>query len=429
MGDRRPAAAWILAGGLALAAPLPRSSGEPAAGEPAAANEPPPPVSLLDALRNGTFRLGLRYRVEAVEDDAFERDAVASTLRTALAYETAAWRGLSLLVEAEDVTAIPDDDLYANGGAGGLGNGVTDRPVVADPDLTEIHQLRLRWQGARETSLTAGRQEIVLGDERFVGPSGWRQNHQSFDAVRLATGALPRTTLDYAYLWSVQRVFGDERDLEGHLLWAPVDAGAAGTVTPYVFLLDFDAAAAAASSGATFGAEWTGARDAVGVTWGWEIEAARQLDHGSHPRDDLDLGYLHAKAAAGFGAVRLEAEWEVLEGDGRHAFQTPLATLHKFDGWADVFLTTPPDGLAALAVAAAGKAGELSWTVRLWDFSAERTGAAYGREVDAELTWRSSWGQTFALKTALYQEDGFFRDVAKAMAWTSWGFGGGVAGP
>lgn len=422
MRERRSARSWIVAC-VALGASLPASAQEPAA----AAAEPPP--SLLGAVRSGTFRLGLRYRLETVADDAFAEDAVASTLRTTLAYETAGWRGLSLLVEAEDVTAIPDDDLYANAGAGGLGNGVTDRPVVADPDLTEINQLRLRWQGARDTSLTAGRQEILLGDERFVGPSGWRQNHQSFDAVRLATGALPRTTLDYGYLWSVQRVFGDEREVEGHLLWAPVDAGAAGTVTPYAFLLDFEAPAAAASSGATFGTEWTGARDAAGVAWGWELEAARQLDHGSHPRADLEVDYLHAKAAAGFGAVRLETEWEVLEGDGRHAFQTPLATLHKFDGWADVFLTTPPDGLEALAVAATGAAGELGWTVRLWDFSAERTGAAYGREADAELTWRSSWGQTFALKAALYQEDGFFRDVAKAMAWTSWSFGGGLARP
>jgi hypothetical protein len=25
--------------------------------------------------------------------------------------------------------------------------------------------------------------------------------------------------------------------------------------------------------------------------------------------------------------------------------QTPMATLHKFDGWADLFLTTPANGL------------------------------------------------------------------------------------
>jgi hypothetical protein len=31
-------------------------------------------------------------------------------------------------------------------------------------------------------------------------------------------------------------------------------------------------------------------------------------------------------------------------------FTTPLATLHKFQGWADKFLTTPVNGLADLYV-------------------------------------------------------------------------------
>lgn len=34
------------------------------------------------------------------------------------------------------MSALPDDDRYPNAGAGALGNRVTDRPVVADPDLT-----------------------------------------------------------------------------------------------------------------------------------------------------------------------------------------------------------------------------------------------------------------------------------------------------
>jgi hypothetical protein len=32
--------------------------------------------------------------------------------------------------------------------------------------------------------LTLGRQRINLDDQRFVGSVGWRQNEQTFDAVR-----------------------------------------------------------------------------------------------------------------------------------------------------------------------------------------------------------------------------------------------------
>ena len=34
----------------------------------------------------------------------------------------------------------------------------------------------------------------------------------------------------------------------------------------------------------------------------------------------------------------------------RKGFTTPLATLHKFQGWADKFLTTPPNGIEDLYV-------------------------------------------------------------------------------
>ena len=37
--------------------------------------------------------------------------------------------------------------------------------------------------------------------------------------------------------------------------------------------------------------------------------------------------------------------YEVLEGNGTIGFATPLATLHAFNGWADMFLTTPSNGL------------------------------------------------------------------------------------
>ena len=40
--------------------------------------------NLAEALKNGTFAANLRYRYEFVSDDAFDDDAHASTLRTAV---------------------------------------------------------------------------------------------------------------------------------------------------------------------------------------------------------------------------------------------------------------------------------------------------------------------------------------------------------
>ena len=57
------------------------------------------------------------------------------------------------------------------------------------------------------------------------------------------------------------------------------------------------------------------------------------------------------------------------------AFQTPLATLHKWQGWADKFLTTPSAGIEdvylGFNVKFSGWNGQAVWH----DFSAEATGA------------------------------------------------------
>ena len=121
--------------------------------------------------------------------------ARSSTLRTTIGFETLSYKGFSVLVEAEEVAVIRND-LYNNAGVGALNNGVRDRPVVADPDSTEINQLYLKIQRG-QTTFRLGRSEITLGDHRFVGNVGWRQNHQSFDAFTLSNRSLNRVACAY----------------------------------------------------------------------------------------------------------------------------------------------------------------------------------------------------------------------------------------
>ncbi|MFT5806450.1 MAG: hypothetical protein ACI9LG_000713 [Moritella dasanensis] len=40
---------------------------------------------------------------------------------------------------------------------------------------------------------------------------------------------------------------------------------------------------------------------------------------------------------------------------GDYGFATPLATLHKFNGWSDQFLNTPTQGLADLYLSVSSK--------------------------------------------------------------------------
>ena len=379
------------------------------------------PESFSDAFKGGKAGMSFRYRFENVSDDAVAsgKEANASTLRTTLSYATQTYKKWSFFVEAENVAVVGDDN-YNNRGAGGLSNGVTDRPVVVDPAMTEINQVYGRWDDGR-TKVTVGRQEILLGDQRYVGAVGWRQNHQSFDALSLVNTGVENWTFYYSFIDTVNRIFGDSQGMAGHLLNAKYAWKGVGALTLYGYLLDYDVPSALSSS--TFGAELAGKR---GLENGWnllyELEAAQQSDAGDNPRN-LDAGYVHAAIGAS-GKVTFKVGIERLDGspeDGQ--FRTPLATLHKFNGWADKFLATPVNGLEDVYLQIAGKTSKsLAWVVFYHDFSATEGGASYGTETDLQLTYKTASGIGLGVKGALYDADSHSADTDKWMLWASYGF-------
>ncbi len=370
---------------------------------------------LLSALRAGETSLGLRYRHETVSVDSPVRDAHASTLRTTLGWKSGSYYGWRVFLEAEDVSVLGDRDGYRNAGAGALSNGVDDRAVVADPALTELNQAGLRWQG-RRGELVVGRQEINLADQRLVGAVGWRQNHQSFEAVLFRYRTANGIGFEAAQLESVQRIFGDARDLSGQLL--QVDWGH-GPVKLRAYVLEVDFERFAGLSTRTAGAEgrWTTALTSRRSLEA-EIEYAVQEDAGANP-DNVEADYLHWSVGLSGEPLSLWVGGEELSGapdEGR--FATPLATLHKFNGWADQFLQTPENGLRDLHVGLGAQRGAWLGELRAHRFDAASGGAEYGDELDLLVRWKSGWGQTFALKMADYGADGHSVDTTKWMLWT-----------
>lgn len=375
--------------------------------------------SFLTALRQGSLDLQLRYRFEAVDEERFGDDAEASTLRTAFSYRSGEWRGWSLRLQAENVSAVFDDDGYNNAGAGSLSNGVRGVPVVADPELTELNQAAIRYRDDL-WSVVLGRQEVNLGDQRFVGAVGWRQHHQTFDAARVRMKPAPQLTVDYTFVDRVHRIFGDDLGMTGHLLYMPMELIGGQKVTVYGFSLDYDAPSPFSTF--TYGAEYT-ARLPLSDRFALklELEAAQQDDTGGNPLP-VDTQYYLASVGGDWGTTAFDVTWEVLgeRGDGARPFSTPLATLHKFNGWADKFLQTPSAGLETLYLRWRGKLGD-DWKYLLsyQGFSSDAFGFDFGTEIDAELVYRAPWKQAFGLKYADYQADEFATDTRKVMLWSS----------
>jgi len=378
--------------------------------------EAAPPATLADAIVGGETHLDFRYRLESVEQEPFADDALASTLRSRLNYRTREWRGWGAFAEFDNTTVLGDDEAYNS-----TTNGITDRPIIADPEYTEVNEAYVQFRNGALTGI-AGRQRITLDDHRFVGNVGWRQNEQTYDALTLKGSPRQGVQLHYSWIANANRVFGPDEGTQAanfhgamHALNGKADFGKAGALTAFGYLLDIENAPALSSQ--TFGLQWTGTHALTATTkLSWIAAYANQRDGGDNP-NDYSADYYRLEGGATLGATGFKAGYEVLGGDDtpNHAFQTPLATLHAFQGWADKFLTTPAGGVADLYIGASGNLGPVALQVVWHNFEAEAFSQDYGNEWDASATYKFGAKKNYEalLKFADYQSDGYATDTTK----------------
>jgi hypothetical protein len=307
-------------------------------------------------------------------------------------------------------------------------NGKAQYPVVADPGDLQVNELYVISDGTvPDTVLKLGRQAIVWDNARFVGDVDFRQNQQTFDAFRGSVVAFNDITLEYDYLNEVHRIFGSDSpvgslDLNTNGVRGQYTGFEFATVTAFALLLDYDSSSQAGFDSQSYGVLLTGER-ALNGPWslGYLGSLAYQTDYADNPAD-FDLWYYHLAPSLAYDKTRATLGYEVLQGNGTSAFQTPLATLHKFNGLTDQFLTTPPDGLRDLYLGIGsplpgeGLLSGLTVAGAFHEFWAEDTGTHYGSEWDAGLFKKidlDSGAIKLGLQYASYDADGFSVDTDK----------------
>lgn len=353
-----------------------------------------------------------RLRYEDVDQTPLAEEADAETLRVRLGFETGKAWNTTFLAEGEAVTHL--DGHYRNDTSRARNLAY---PVIPDPESEEINRLQLVNTSLPNTTLTLGRQRIVLDDQRFIGNVGWRQNEQTYDAVRIVNKPLPALTLDATYLNQVNRIFGRESPQgryhgDGVLTNIAYQFGF-GKLSAFGYLLDFDpityvptALNPVRVSNETWGTRFAGERPLSKIKLAYAATYAKQSDYGNNPLT-FDLDYYSLELTGTYRQYSLTVGNEVMEGNGVVGFATPLATMHRFHGWADKFLTTPANGIddryASVGYLAKGVAmlDTLAATVVYRDFESERLAQDLGTEVDLQV--QAKYQRFVALvKVALY---------------------------
>ena len=353
------------------------------------------------ALRAGSVSLNQRLRVETVEQDGIEKDATAFTLRTRLGYKTASWHAVTAFVEYEGIAAFGGRN-YAPEASG--------RPVVLDPTGDELNRWWLQYSGLADTSVKLGRQRLVVNNARVIGNVGWRQNEQTFDGLTVTNQSFSNTTITAAHLSNSNFINFQNLPLDAQLINVANSSHSAVDVAVYALRLDFKLDTADTQ---TMGLRLSGKFPLAEKTnLAYTAEYARQQDTADNP-DDFSAAYLHAELGLSQGRFGLKLGYESLGSDDGTAVQFPLATLHKFNGWADKFLNTPANGLEDRYIGLSAKLAGTQLALMYHDFAPTESGADYGSEVDFLIARPLAKNLKLVAKYADYRADSFASNTQK----------------
>lgn len=368
-----------------------------------------------------------RLRYEHVEQAGLpaDADAVTARIRTGVQVRQGPW---SALAEAQGTLAIVGD--YYDGL-----HGAQTRPLVADPQNIALYRAQLRYADAGQ-AVTVGRQRIALDDERFVGAIPFRQNAQTFDAVRGEFQPVQGVKADLSYVWSIRTLWGIDGNgarqpaISGNTLLANVGwTSPLGTLTGFGYWIDEDEAVVQnyRLSSRTLGVRLAGTRPLGTAKLAYAASYARQSDLHRNP-NAYAAEYWMVDALVDLDGPRVGGGYEVFGADDGRAltsFQTPLAANFKFNGWAEKFTTKPADGLHDLYASGGwgwkqvGALKAVTLTATWHRFDSDRLSRRYGQELD--LLAQAKVGRTTAgIRYADYRADTFATDTAKLWLQLDW---------
>lgn len=356
----------------------------------------------LEETLPGKFNIDavLRYEVFDLDNGLPANDRDGTSLRVRYGYTSPDFNGFTAMIEGETLTRVGGDaaDIHPLDDAG---------------DGTDLNQLWAQYKDADLGSIKLGRQIYALDDHRFIGHVGWRQNIQVFDAATFDYTGVKKLSVKGFYFAEQHAVNGTHNELDAFGLNVSYGFVDAFKLTGFLYDIEGDDVGNAAISNRTIGLRATGKVMLGEQAFIYSASIAEQEETGPAPVA-FDAGYFAGDLSTKVGGVTLGAGFEMLEA----GFRTPLATVHKFNGFADALL--PVVGFANgledyyVYVGYTIPVGNgINAKVIYHDFSPETGAGDYGDEIDF---------------VASYKFNKYFSALAKYGSYNSDGGSGGVGG-
>lgn len=368
--------------------------------------------------KNGAIKVDLNYRYENVDQDRGpQKTANANTARLRAGLLSPVFHGLQGYAEYEGNLAMQED-------FNSLRNNRTAYSTVADPEKSELNQLWISYAGIPDTVVKGGRQRIKLDDDRFIGNVGWRQMETTFDSVLVTHNnqQIYGLTVNAGYIGNVQTFTATTENIEAPILNVNYKVGDYGNLVGYGYWLDYTEQENYEKSSQTYGLRMTNFQkpgdtfkisDNYGLVYTAEWSYQEDYGHGAAQYQAHRYNVMGGFTAYNF---TFQGAMEQLDGKGlNRTFDTPLGTNHAFQGWADLFLVTPSNGIRDVfgTVHTTLDRGNVILTGVYHDFTDDTGSIHYGKEWDFSAIKKFGKHYSLLAKYAYYDADQFSTDTQK----------------
>ena len=354
--------------------------------------------SVVETLKEGDVIADFRLRYESNDTDDATDKATAVTFRSRLGYETPSIGGFKVLFDYESNFALVDEYRIED----------PQYDVVLDPEESEFNRFQISYS-KNGYSAVLGRQRIILDNARFVGNVGWRNNEQTFDGFRMGYKN-SEWNMTYAYIDQVNTILFTEADTSHNLFNVSYSGMKFGTLTAYAYLLDFDETD---TENDTYGLRFTG-KHAVNE----KLSVLYTAEYATQSTDSFDADYMSLEAGMQVKGVTAAIGNEVLgSDDGNYGFQTPLATKHPYNGWADKFLSTPAGGLSDSYLKLATVLSGVKLLAFYHEYESDVGSTNWGDEINLLVAKKIGKNYTAGVKYADYSAGDVGADTQKAWLW------------
>jgi hypothetical protein len=376
------------------------------AGPSAQAADPAPrsAETIGQAITGGKLGFNLRPRYEFVDQDGKEKEAHALTNRTLLGWRTSPYREFSAFAEVINVLRIGEQRYNDTPTPSPV------YPTVADPENTDFNQLYLDYTGLPQTKIRAGRMSVKLDNVRFVGNVEFRQVMQVFNGVMLENRSIRALELNYAHFQRVKNIFAQQKQTRIDLFRAAWTFMPESQLVGFAYFQDQpntgQSTGFADNSNRIVGVRANGAYPLGQATkLIYTAEYAVQDDYAGGD-DRIDASYWRLGGGAQWGATFVRLDHDSLgSNNGLYGFQTPLGTNHLFQGWTDLFLTTPAQGIRDTYVTAGTDVKGVKLYTEVHDFRSDFGSIRYGWEVDLRAAYAFDKRLTGQVEYAHFRED------------------------